>query len=41
MRDFCHMADIPGVLFSFNNDLLGHTKIREENRGVRALRTIV
>ena len=35
------MADIPGVLFSFNNDLLGRTEIREENRKVRALRTIV
>ena len=41
MRYFCHMADIPGVLFSFNNDLLGHTKIRKDGRKVRALRTIV
>lgn len=41
MRDFCYMADIPGVLFSFNNDLLGHTKIQEGSRKVRALRTIV
>jgi len=29
------MADIPRVLFSFNNDLLGHTKIREGDRRCR------
>ena len=26
MRDFCHMADIPRVLFSFDDDLLGRIK---------------
>jgi len=30
MRDFCHMANPPGVLFSFNNDLLGRAKIRAD-----------
>ena len=34
MRDFCHMADIPGVLFSFNDDLLGRIKMREGTRKV-------
>ena len=27
VRDFCDMADVPGVLFSLNDDLLGRIKI--------------
>ena len=35
------MADVPGVLFSFDDNLLGHTKIYEDVLGMQALRTIV
>jgi hypothetical protein len=31
-RYFCHMVDVPGVLFPFNDDLLGRAKIREDSR---------
>jgi len=41
MRDFCHMADVPGVLFSFDDDLLRQTKIQEDIRETQTLRTIV
>jgi len=41
MRDFCHMAGVPGVLFSFDDNLLGHTKIQEGTHKVQTLRTIV
>ena len=35
------MANPPGVLFSFNNDLLGRAKIREDVWKMQTLRTIV
>ena len=41
MRDFCHMADAPRVLFSLNDDLLGRIKMWEGTRKMRARRTIV
>ena len=41
MRDFCHMADTPRVLFSFDDNLLGRTKIGEGDGKKQTLRTIV
>ena len=41
MRDFCHMANIPGVLFSFDDNLLRQTKTYEETQMLQALRTMV
>ena len=44
MRDFCHKADVPGVLFSFNDDLwdaLRHTKrLRKCRRCVPLCKTL-